>query len=112
LAQRLKDTPFFFVPEVLLDFALFLPDALALWREPRGRHVEQDVGAIPPVDGGLHGVKAARGNILKAPRHLDIFMKPCDCPTQAISEDDLACRGFAIITGEGLAATLRSFFGL
>jgi len=62
--------------------------------------MEQDVGTIHPIDMGLHGVKAACGDILKAQMHLDIFMKKLHCPAQTIREDDLTCRGFAIITGQ------------
>src|SRR6478735_10244204 len=41
--------------------------------------------------------------------HLDVFMKKFHRPTQTISEYDVACRGFAIITGEVFATTIRSF---
>jgi hypothetical protein len=51
------------------------------------------------VDVGHHGVKSTRGHILKAQVLLDVFMKQLHRPAQTIPEHNLACRGFAIITG-------------
>ena len=63
---------------------LFFANALDVRRHSRRRHVEQDIGAIHPVDMGLHGIKGARRDILKAQMHLDIFMKKLHCPAQTI----------------------------
>ena len=64
--------------KALLDLSLFVAEALGFQRETRGRHMQQNVGTIHPVDMGHHGVKAPGGNILKAEMLLDIFMKKLD----------------------------------
>ena len=73
--------------------------------------MEEDGGAIHPVDVGLHGVKRGRRDILKAQVHLHIFMKQLHCPAKTIPQHDVTSRRFGIITGQVLAATIRSFFG-
>jgi hypothetical protein len=42
--------------------------------------MQQDVGAVHPMNVGLHRVKAMRGDILKSEILLDIFMKKLNVP--------------------------------
>lgn len=78
---------------------LFVAEALDFLRHPRWRHMQQDVGAIYPMDVGLHGVKAMRGDVLKTEILLDIFMKKLHRPAKAISQHDLARCDSEITTG-------------
>ena len=64
--------------------------------------MQQNIGAVHPMDVGLHRVKPMGGNILKTQVLLDIFMKNFHCPAESISQHDLACRHSQIITGKVL----------
>src|SRR6516164_2486170 len=65
----------------------------------RGFSPEYPVSLMMHWRKGGHG-GVCGGNIFKTQMHLDVFMKKFHRPTQTISEYDMACRGFAIITGE------------
>lgn len=80
LGQLLEHTPFFFAFQVLLELTLFVAETLGFLRHPRRRHMQQDVGAVHPVNVGLHRVKTLRGHILKTEMLLDIFMKKLNIP--------------------------------
>ena len=84
LRQLLEHTTFFFLGKKGVNVTLFFANALDVRRHSRRRHVEQDIGAIHPVNMGLHGSKGGRRDILKGQMHLDIFMKKFDRPTQPI----------------------------
>src|SRR5229473_6796810 len=100
--------PFFFVRETLLERSLFVTHTLDPGGKAWGRHVQQDVGTIHPVDMRDHGVKAMGGHILKTEILLDTFMKKFYGPAHPVPHDNLACRGPQIIAGKILAATIRS----
>jgi len=89
---------------------LFFAKALDVRRHSRRRHVEQEIGAIHPVDVGLHGLKGGRRDLLTAQMPLAIFVKKFDRPTQTIPSHHLACRGFHLMTGKVRATTIRAFF--
>ena len=108
LGQFLEDVPFFLVRQALLERSLSVTDALALWREARWRHVQQDVGTIHPVDMRHHRVKRMRCHVLKTKMLLDALMPKLHAPPQTIPGDNLAWRGPQIIAGKIRAATIQS----
>src|SRR5712692_5473018 len=78
LGQLLEDTTLLLVCTELLELTLFVAKTLDARRHPRWRHVEQNVGAIHPVDMRHHRVKSTGGDILEAQVLLDRSMKKLD----------------------------------
>jgi hypothetical protein len=66
LGQLLEDPTRLFAFKDSLELALFITETLHFRRHPRWRHMEQNVGAIYPVDMRHHRVKSTRRDILKA----------------------------------------------
>src|ERR1043166_3251239 len=99
LGQLLEDTTLLLVGKELLELPLFVVKTLGARRHPRGRHGEQNVGAIHPVDMRHHRGKSTGGDILEAQVLLDCFMKHLDRPAEPISKNDLACCYSQVIAG-------------
>jgi hypothetical protein len=99
------------VLKALLEFSLFVAEAFDLRRDTWWRQMKQNVSTVHPVDMRHHRVKSARGNVFKAQVLLDIFMKQLYCPTESISEYNLACRGSERLSGNKTFITedLRSY---
>src|SRR5260370_41609283 len=96
----MKDVPFFFVRQTLLECSLFVADTVDTGGETGRGHVQQDVCTIHPVDMRDHGVKAMGGHLLKTEMLLDTFMKEFHGPAEPVPHDNLACRGPQIITAD------------
>jgi len=108
LGQLLKDVPFFFVHKTLLERSLFVADTLGSRGETWGRHVQQEVGAIHPVDMRHHGIKAMGGDILKTQVLFDCFMKKLHGPTHPLRRFTLTDRcGKCTVLLSGFAEKLH-----
>src|SRR5713101_7949851 len=100
--------PFFCVRETVLERSLCVTQTLDPGGKAWGRHVQQDVGTIHPVDRRDHGVKALGGPSLTTEMLLDTCMQKFYGPAHPVPHDPLACRGPQSIAGTIRAATIRS----